>query len=310
MSEPDNSLPKAPTVKTSAVPLKKETVRITLRPSAPPSEPLAPVAPPPPTAQVPTTPPAVPLPPPAPRVAAGAPTVPLRNAPPPVRPVGPVGAPTVALGAAPPAPRPTGPLAPPPAVRPAGGAVPPAPVGSKTIPLAQAPGPRPVPAAPVGAGGAPPAGRQTTRLVGGSPATQPLPKATMKLTRTEPLTGGPPTAAISSAPVKTAQFDDDEEEDNEGFFNGVSIAGLVGGIAALFIALLSYQDVSAFTQPAVKANNTEDVAKWAAGGKADWKIPAEYNPYSKKNADGTWSPTFKQIKDGQFPIPQLPEKTN
>jgi len=280
MSDQDNQPPKAPTVKTSAVPLKKETVRITLRPSAPPSEPLAPVAPPPPTAQVHTAPSAVPIAPPRP--AMGAPTVPLRANPPAVRP----GPPTVPVGGAPP----------PPATRPIGGsAMPPAPVGSKTIPLAQAPGPRPVT----------PAGSPTGRLPG-SPATQPLPKATMKLTRTEPLAGGAPTAAISSAPIKSAQFeDDDDEEDNEGPLNMMSIIALVGAIAAVFVALLSWTKVTPFTVPEIKKG---DESTWAANSNSkDWKIPGQYNPYSKANADETFTNNYSSIKKDSHTWRDRPE---
>ena len=64
MSEQDNQNPSPPrpTVKTSAVPLKKETVRITLRPQSP-DAPDAP-APPPPAAPLPSAPAAQAAPPP------------------------------------------------------------------------------------------------------------------------------------------------------------------------------------------------------------------------------------------------------
>ncbi len=286
MSDSDNQIPKAPTVKTSAVPLKKETVRITLRPSAPPSEPLPPVSPPPPTAAAPIAPAPAALPfappPPAPRgIASGAPTVPLRSAPPPVRPAGP---PTVAVGAPPP----------PPSTRSIGAPPgPPASVGNKTIPLAQAPA-RPVPASAPGG-----ATRPTGRLTG-APATQALPKATMKLTKTEPIQGGPPTATISSAPIKSGSFDDEDENDNEGFLNGVSIAALVGSIAALFIALLSFQSVPPFNGPMVP---TKDIAtKWQNNPESSWKIPSEVNPFSKKVGD-SWTSTYAAKKADEHAIP-------
>ena len=139
-----------PTTKTSAIPLKKETVRITLRPNAPGSD-----APP-------ATVPLAPRPMPS-MGAPPAPTVPL-SAPP--RPT---------FGGAPPAPTaPSAPGAPP---RPA---PPVAPVGSKTIPLGATP-PRPAtPAAPARPAGAP------TVPVGGS-GTQPLPRATVKLPSATPV---------------------------------------------------------------------------------------------------------------------------
>ena len=173
--------------------------------------------------------------------------------------------------------------------------MPPAPVGSKTIPLAQAPGPRPVT----------PAGSPSGRLPG-APATQPLPKATMKLTRTEPLAGGAPTAAISSAPIKSAQFeDDDDEEDNEGPLNMMSIIALVGSIAAVFVALLSWTKVTPFTVPEIKK---ADESTWAANTNSkDWKIPGQYNPYSKANGDETFTNNYNSIKTGSHTWRDRPE---
>ncbi len=105
-----------PSVKTSSVPLKKETVRITLRakpegtegaPPPPPTAPLRPSAPPPPAAR--------PAPPPAPL---GSKTIPLTQAPAP-RP----GAPTAPV-------RPAGPA-------PAGGTSPTQPMPKATVKLQQ-----------------------------------------------------------------------------------------------------------------------------------------------------------------------------
>ncbi len=132
----------------------------------------------------------------------------------------------------------------------------------------------------------------------------------MKLTRTEPLQGGPPTAAISSAPIKTAQFEEDEEEDNEGFFNGVAIVSLIGSIAALFIALLAFQKVTPFTQPPVLKTDSAAVKAWQEGGKSDWKIPAEYNPYSKKLPDESWRNEYNEIKKANHELPILPAKSS
>lgn len=146
--ENQNPGPPKPTIKTSAVPLKKETVRITLRPQVPD-------APPPPAT--------VPLRPAPPPSAAGAP-------PPPPRP-------PVAAGAPPPAPA-TRPVAPPP----------PAAVGSKTIPLTQAPPPRPAtPAAPTSSLSAAPATqalpKATVKLTRPTP-TGPMPSPTTSIAPT------------------------------------------------------------------------------------------------------------------------------
>lgn len=73
MSDQDNDNPQAPMKKTSAVPLKKETVRVTLKadPEHPSAAPSAPSAPTPPTATAPAG---------APRPPAPAPTIALRTA--------------------------------------------------------------------------------------------------------------------------------------------------------------------------------------------------------------------------------------
>jgi len=111
MSEEHDHTPPKPTTKTSAVPLKKETVRITLRPNAPGSDaPPAtiPLSPPPPPnfGGAPPAPPVPLSPPPRPSIggAPGAPSAPTApGAPPrPAPPVAPVGSKTIPLGAAPP----------------------------------------------------------------------------------------------------------------------------------------------------------------------------------------------------------------
>ena len=142
MSQEDNpNSPPRPSSKTSAVPLKKETMRITLRPNAPLSE----------------TPETVPLAPPAPTVNLGAP--------PPPRP---------AVGAPPPAPSVGGPPRPAPPVAPVGsktiplGATPPRPATPLTRP------------APVGGGAAPAPLRPAAPSAPGG-GTQPMPQATVKL---------------------------------------------------------------------------------------------------------------------------------
>lgn len=131
----------------------------------------------------------------------------------------------------------------------------------------------------------------------------------MKLTKTEQIQG-PATAAISSAPIKTAQFEEEEEEDNEGLFNGLGIVSLVGSIAALFVALLGFQKIKPFNQPPVLKTDTSAVKSWVEGGTNDWKIPAEYNPFAKKLADETWKNEYSDIKKNNYELPVRPAKSN
>ena len=129
----------------------------------------------------------------------------------------------------------------------------------------------------------------------------------MKLTRTEPITGGAPTAAISSAPIKTAQMEDDEEEEiDEGALNGMSIVALVGSIAALFVALLGWTKVTPFTQPEIKK---AEEAAWVSSPKSDWKLPAQYNPFAKEGVDGSFVNKYNEIKKDLHALPIRPEAT-
>lgn len=250
MSQEENELP-PPTkktssvglsTKTSAVPLKKETVRITLRANAPGAD--APPA-------------TVPL---APRPAPAAPT--FGSPPAPTVPLSPPPRPSV--GGPPPAPTaPTAPGAPP---RPA---PPVAPVGSKTIPLGATP-PRPAtPALNRPAGGA------TTAPVGG--ATQPLPRATVKLP------SAAPTAAISSAPIRTTSMADDEEEVDEGPLNIMGWVALVASLATLFFAFAS---VDSWPLSNGVADTQAKKDTWAENKEpVDFKLPTDYSPFDKKIGD-------------------------
>lgn len=241
MSEEQDYNPPKPTTKTSAVPLKKETVRITLRPNAPGAD-----APP---ATVPLAPPPRPsfggAPPPP------APTVPLS---PPPRP---------SMAGGPPAPSaPTAPGAPP---RPA---PPVAPVGSKTIPLGAAPPraatpgvARPAPASPSAPGG-----------------TQPLPPRSA-VARTP---SASPTAAITSAPIKSAAYDEDAEVD-DGPLNILAVVALVASIAAAFLAFAS---VDSWPMSEGTASSQAQKTAWESsltGG--GFKLPLDYSPFDKKAGD-------------------------
>ena len=248
-----------PSTKTSAVPLKKETVRITLRANAPGAD-----APP---ATVPLT----------PRPAPGAPSI--GGPPAPTVPLSPP--PRPSMGGAPPAPSaPTAPGAPP---RPA---PPVSPVGSKTIPLGATP---PRPATPALAR---PAGAPATPGAGGS-ATQPLPRATMKLPSSSP------TAAISSAPIRTTSMADDDDEVDSGPLNIMAWVALVASLAMLFFAFAS---VDAWPLSNGLADSQAKKEDWAADNiQPSFKLPLDYSPFDSKN-DGAVLSKYDTVK------PTIPTK--
>lgn len=268
MSQEENELPppnkKTSSVplstKTSAVPLKKETVRITLRANAPGSDA--------PAATVPLTP-------------RPAPNAPSFNSPPaPTVPLSPPPRPSV--GGPPPAPSaPTAPGAPP---RPA---PPVSPVGSKTIPLGATP-PRPATPAlarPAAAGPGAPAA---------AGATQPLPRATVKLP------SAAPTAAISSAPIRTAAMADDDEEVDEGPLNIMAWVALVASLAMLFFAFASVDSWPLSNGVADTNTKKED---WAKDNiPASFKLPMDHSPFDSKN-DGAVVSKYDSV------APKLPVRT-
>lgn len=268
MSEQENQppTPPRPTVKTSAVPLKKETVRITLRPQGPGGDAAPP--PPPPVAAT------APIPP--------APTAP---APPAPRPV----SPTVPLA---PPPRPTMPGAPPAPVA-ARPAPPSAPIGAKTIPLSQPP------TRPASPSASP---RPTGKIAGGTPTTQPLPRATVKL---QPTTT--PSAAISSVNVRTTALDDDDELD-EGPLNVMGWVALVGAIAAIIGVLACWDKVEFFSEGEMthgpsKESRDEAIASWKKSTAPDgFKLPVDFSPFDSKDGEGGITSNFKN--------PPVPAKPN
>ena len=248
-----------PSTNTAAVPLKKETVRITLRANAPGAD-----APP---ATVPLT----------PRPAPGAPSI--GGPPAPTVPLSPP--PRPSMGGAPPAPSaPTAPGAPP---RPA---PPVSPVGSKTIPLGATP---PRPATPALAR---PAGAPATPGACGS-ATQPLPRATMKLPSASP------TAAISSAPIRTTSMADDDDEVDSGPLNIMAWVALVASLAMLFFAFAS---VDAWPLSNGLADSQAKKEDWAADNiQPSFKLPLDYSPFDSKN-DGAVLSKYDTVK------PTIPTK--
>lgn len=206
MSENDNN---TPSKQTSSVPLKKETVRVTLNtadmPSHVPSATLP--ATPAPTVRPPI---AAPVPqaaqpsvgaPTAPTPPAAAATVPLRTGPPTVGPPT-VGAPTIKLATSN------------------------TPVGAPTIALKTANTPLPGVGAPTIA-----LRTANTPLTGGGASTIALPKATVALNPpTKPLS--PITGTVTSRPT-LSKVDEDEDETGAGTFAKI-LAG-VGLVAALVV---------------------------------------------------------------------------
>lgn len=213
MSDNEN---KNPSKQTSSVPLKKETVRVTLKaadappavPSAtlpanpaptikPPTPPVAPPAPRPPSAQPPSGAPTAPKPP------APAPTIPLRTSGAPTA----AGAPTIKLATSN------------------------APVGAPTIALKTANTPLP-------GAGAPTIALKTANapLPGGGASTVALPKATVALNPpTKPLS---PTGVAATQKPTLATEDDAEDETGAGTFSKVLAGvGLVAAIVVLGIQL-------------------------------------------------------------------------
>ena len=293
MSEENpNPIPPPPSPKTSAVPLKKETVRITLRarPAAgvtQPREATAPVMPVPQAAKKATAPiqlPSAPLPPPAPKSSTAPVTLPpAPMAPPSVRPPAPT-----AVGAAPAAPsspRPPVPVAPgapaaPVAPRAPGaptapGAAPRLETGATTAPLAPRPAPR-----PVGGGTAPMA-------AGGG--TSALPKATVKLQGT-PAPGRPKIATPSAAPIKRAAQKDTEqfyeEKDPEAGLVPLSVVCLVLGIVLLTIQILATDTVTSSPANQPSGLMVPEVVR------VDWENP---------DANGVWRSSFDRL------LPQIPQ---
>ena len=229
MSENEN-LPPAPSKQTSSVPLKKETVRVTLKAAdAPPAVPSAtvPMAPPvrppipggPPTATVPG----------ALRPKAPAPTIPLRTAGPPTL----APAPTIRLATTAAPTSPGLPGAPP---RTAGGA--------PTLRLTPSAAPT-----PPGLPGAPP------RTAGGAP-TIALPKATVQL---QPPTQPLGTSFSSPSQLGTLKIAEDDDEEEGGSDRLSNILSIVGFAAALVVLSLQLKTASVW----ISAEDNAKKGEWA-----------------------------------------------
>ena len=301
--ENPNPIPPPPSPKTSAVPLKKETVRITLRarPAAgvtQPREATAPVMPVPHAVKKATAPiqlPSAPLPPPAPKSSTAPVTLPPAPMPPPsvARPmppaptaIGALPAPT-AIGAppapsAPAAPRPPVPVAPaaPAAPRAPGaptvpGAAPRLETGATTAPLAPRPAPRPV-------------GGGTSPMAAGG-GTSALPKATVKLQGT-PAPGRPKMATPSAAPIKRAAQKDTEqfyeEKDPEAGLVPLSVVCLILGVVLLVVQILATDTVTSSPANQPSGLMVPEVVR------VDWET---------QDATGAWRSSFDRL------LPQIPQ---
>lgn len=312
MSAPDNTPtpPPATTPKTAAVPLKKETVRITLRgrPSAgvtQPREATAPVSPA--TGQVPslhttsavptvakksTAPiqlPSAPLPPPAPKSS----TAPVKLPAPPPSPSKRTTSAVPVVSAPPPAaPAPSAPVPPP--ARPVGAPTAPRPVAppsaglpAATRPLAQNPAAAPrvetgAPTVPLQKKPGPAAPRAPGAATGPMAGSAPLPKATVKLAPTQvmkrPAISAPPSAPVKrSAAADAEQFY--EEKDPE--------AGLVPLSVICFVLSALLMVVQMFGSDAVQSDPT---------GSSPIMVPSENRQaWESRNAvTGVWTNKFKE----------------
>ena len=149
-------------------------------------------------------------------------------------------------------------------------APPASPIGSKTIPLSQPPA---RPTAPV-------VNKPTTRLTG-APATQALPKATVKLSAAPT-----PSAPVSSVALRSAVVDDDEEV-NEGPHNAMGWISLLASAAALVIGLSCFMKNDTFVagdvedSPAAKESWRKD-----SGETTGIQLPSDYSPFDRKDGKG------------------------
>ena len=259
--------PPAPMKRTSAVPIKKETVRVSLK--ADPQTPRSPAPPPPMTTSA-APPPSVGAaavpPPPAPGAGAPtagvSPTVSLKSPSAPVAPSG-MPAPPPAIGAgpgAPPAPTPMPSTGVAPAPAPTTGSTP-----APTIAL-RAPGAAAAPGAPGAAPAPAPTGGPATvpltttappATAPASPTMEPA-QATVNLQSTQQL-GSPASPTVQSEVMPgsltagAATFGglvvDDEEEDNDTIPTVMSILAFVLSLVALAVALMTWvtNDVNTFS---------------------------------------------------------------
>ena len=167
-------------------------------------------------------------------------------------------------------------------------------MGSKTIPLSQPPA-RPT---------TPMSGRPTGKIAAGTPTTQPLPRATVKLQPT-----ATPSASISSVNVRTSVMDEDEEVD-EGPLNIMGWIALAGALAAAIGVLACWDKVEFFSQQAIpleanapKKARDEAIKSWNSSPKDDgMKLNADFSPFDRKTETGGIESDYAKLQ------PRTPEK--
>lgn len=310
--ETPTPIPPPSTQKTSAVPLKKETVRITLRarPAAGVTQPreatspVSPVSAAPKKATSPIQLPSAPLPPPAPKSSTAPVALPIAPMPPPSAQMTP-SVPTAVGLPAPTAPRPAAPSAPRPPGAPSAPAVPLIP-GAPSAPMA------PRSAAPrveAGLATAPLAGgadlpsatvrmkfptqgvaapRPAPRAVGAG-GTATLPKATVKLQQGAGV-GRPGMPTPSAAPVKRVAQQDSEdfydEKDPEAGLVPLSVMCLVLGVVLLVVQMMATDTV--VSTPA----NQPSALMVPENTRVDWET---------QDATGGWKSSFERV------LPQIPQ---
>lgn len=131
--------------------------------------------------------------------------------------------------------------------------------------------------------------RPTGKIGGGTPGTQPLPRATVKLQPT-----ATPSAPISSVNVRTAALDDDEEVD-EGPLNIMGWVALVGAIAAALIVWATWDEAPGelFSYGVIRAGQTPEqradaIKSWNNSPRDDgMKLNVDYSPFDAKKEDGS-----------------------
>lgn len=127
-------------------------------------------------------------------------------------------------------------------------------------------------------------------------AAQPGPRPTVRL---QPQQGPASTGAISSAPLKPAALDDEEESSSEGGLG--LLAGITTGLAALFLIITALSSDSVTPGLSLDQKNP------------GWKIPrpSPLNSEGKAKEDfaqqellgGTWSSDLKLAEIPQYAAP-------
>lgn len=146
-------------------------------------------------------------------------------------------------------------------------------------------------------------GKQTTRIAGGAPTTQPLPRATVKLQQT---TAPSATAPISSVNIRTGDIEE-EDEINEGPLNIMGWVALVGAIACLIGVLATWDKVEFFSEGVQKADTAQGradaIKTWRnAPAPEGFKLPVDFSPFDSKDGNGGITSDYARLQ------PNTPER--